>query len=68
MTIDKAKIYHMRRKLKKMVRLVKAGRIPRETADTSLQCWAAHAKHGNNHMVINKMYSYYRNLWRDTNV
>lgn len=68
MTIDKAKIYHMRRKLKKMVRLVKAGRLPRETADTSLQCWAAHAKRGNNHMVINKMYSYYRNLWRDTNV
>ena len=68
MTIDKDKIYHMRRKLKKMVRLVKVGRLPRETADTSLQCWAAHAKHGNNHMVINKMYFYYRNLWRDTNV
>lgn len=68
MTIDKAKIYHMRRKLKKMVKLAKAGRLPRETADTSLQCWAAHAKRGNNHMVINKMYSYYRNLWRDTNV
>lgn len=68
MTIDKAKIYHMRRKLKKMVRLVKAGRLPRETADTSLQCWAAHAKRGNNHMVINKMYTYYRSLWRDTNV
>lgn len=68
MTIDKAKIYHMRRKLKKMVKLAKAGRLPRETADTSLQCWAANAKRGNNHMVINKMYSYYRNLWRDTNV
>lgn len=67
-TLNKDKIYHERRKLKRMVRLVKVGRLPRETADTSLQCWAAHAKRGNNHMVINKMYTYYRSLWRDTNV
>lgn len=67
-TLNKDKIYHERRKLKRMVRLVKVGRLPRETADASLQCWAAHAKRGNNHMVINKMYTYYRNLWRDTNV
>lgn len=67
-TLNKDKIYHERRKLKRMVGLVKAGRLPRETADASLQCWAAHAKRGNNHMVINKMYSYYRNLWRDLNV
>ena len=67
-TLSKDKIYHERRKLKRMVRLVKAGKLPRETADTSLQCWAAHAKHGNNHMVINKMYTYYRSLWRDINV
>lgn len=67
-TLNKDKIYHEKRKLKRMVRLVKMGRLPRETADTSLQCWAAHAKHGNNHIVINKMYTYYRSLWRDTNV
>nr|DAY59471.1 MAG TPA: hypothetical protein [Caudoviricetes sp.] len=67
-TLNKDKIYHERRKLKRMVGLVKAGKLPRETADASLQCWAAHAKHGNNHMVINKMYSYYRSLWRDLNV
>ncbi len=67
-TLNKDKIYHEKRKLKRMVRLVKVGRLPRETADTSLRCWAAHAKRGNNHMIINKMYSYYRSLWRDTNV
>ena len=39
-----------------------------DTADASLQCWAAHAGHGNNHIVISKMYTYYRNLWRDTDV
>ena len=67
-TLNKDKIYHEKRKLKRMVRLVKMGRLPRETADTSLQCWVAHAKHGNNHIIINKMYTYYRSLWRDTNV
>lgn len=55
-TLNKDKIYHERRKLKKMVRLVKAGKLPRETADTSIQCWAAHAAHGNNYNVIKKMY------------
>lgn len=67
-TLNKDKIYHERRKLKKMVRLAKASKLPRETADTSLQCWAAHAKRGNNHTVISKMHSYYQSLWRDSNV
>jgi len=67
-TLDKDKIYHERRKLKKMARLVKAGKLPRETTDTSLRCWAAHAVHGNNYNVIKKMHEYYRNLWRDVNV
>lgn len=67
-TLSKDKIYHERRKLKKMVRLAKAGKLPRETADTSIQCWAAHAANGNNYSVIKKMYEYYQNLWRNENV
>ena len=67
-TLNKDKIYHERRKLKKMVRLAKPGKLPRETADASLQCWAAHAARGNNHNVIKKMYEYYQNLWRNENV
>jgi hypothetical protein len=68
MTVDKQKIYHERRKLKKMVRLVKAGKLPRETAGHSLQSWRAHAKIGNNHGVIAKMEKYYKGLWEDKNV
>ena len=64
-TIDKAKIYHMRRKLKRIVRLCKTGGIPKSTADDSLKCWTAHAKIGNNYKVIKKMQSFYRNLWKD---
>lgn len=67
-TLSKDKIYHERRKLKKMVKLIKTGKLPRDTADVSLRCWAAHAAHGNNYNIIKKMYEYYRNLWRDANV
>lgn len=68
MTLDKQKIIHERRKLKRMVRLVKQGYLPKETPDRSLQSWEAHAKHGNNYRIICKMHRYYQNLWRDTNV
>ena len=67
-TLSKDKIYHERRKLKKMVRLIKAGKLPRDTAEVSLRCWAAHAAHGNNHRVIQKMHQYYQSLWRDEDV
>lgn len=67
-TLSKDKIYHERRKLKKMVKLIKAGKLPRDTAEVSLRCWAAHAAHGNNHRVIQKMHQYYQGLWRDENV
>lgn len=68
MTLDKKKIVHERRKLKRMVRLVKLGKLPKETPDHSLESWASHAAHGNNHRIIRKMEEYYRDLWRDDNV
>ena len=67
-TLSKDKIYHERRKLKKMVRLIKAEKLPRDTAEVSLRCWTAHAAHGNNHRVIQKMHHYYQSLWRDEDV
>lgn len=67
MTIDKAKIYHERRKLKRMVRLCKAGRLPQDAVDNSLRCWVAHAKIGNDYAIICKMYRYYNSLWKDGN-
>lgn len=69
MTIDKAKIYHMRRKLKRMARLCKTSGIPKSTVDNSFKYWTAHAKIGNNYQVIKKMQSFYRHLWKgDENV
>ena len=67
-TLSKDKIYHERRKLKKMVKLIKAGKLSRDTAEVSLRCWTAHAEHGNNHKVIQKMETYYKSLWRNENV
>lgn len=68
MTLDKAKIIHERRKLKKMVRLCKAGRLAKESIDDSFNSWRAHAKVGNNYAIIQKMEKYYRSLWRNQNV
>ena len=68
MTLDKTKILHERRKLKRMVRLAKIGKLSKEDTDHSLGCWIAHAKHGNNHGIILKMREYYGKLWRDKNV
>ena len=67
-TLSKDKIYHERRKLKKIVKLIKAGKLPRDTAEVSLRCWTAHAAHGNNYRVIQKMHHYYQSLWRDEDV
>lgn len=67
MTIDKAKIYHERRKLKRMVRLCKAGYLPRDAVEDSLRCWSAHAKIGNDYAIICKMHRYYNSLWKDGN-
>lgn len=65
MTLDKTKIIHERRKLKKMVKLCKEGRMPKESLDDSFNSWIAHAKIGNDYAIIQKMERYYRNLWRD---
>ncbi|MGO5592784.1 reverse transcriptase domain-containing protein [Acidaminococcus sp. HCP3S3_G9_1] len=67
-TLNKTKIYHERRKLKKMVQLARTGKIPRTTADESIRCWAAHAVRGNNHRIIGKMYDFYYGLWRKNDV
>lgn len=67
-TLSKDKIYRERRKLKKMVRLIKVGKLPHDTAEVSLRCWTAHAAHGNNHRAIQKMHRYYQGLRRDEDV
>ena len=63
--IDPQNVKHERRKLKKLVRLSRAGVMPREEVDHCLQSWLAHAAHGDTYKVAQRMKIYYANLWRD---
>ena len=68
MTLDKKKIIHERRKLKRMVKSSKAGKMPRKAVDASIKSWEAHAKIGNDYSIIQKMKRFYEDLLRDENV
>lgn len=54
-----------RRKLKKMVRLAKAGKIPKEKVDECYKAWKAHAEIGNTFKLIKRMDKYYKELWHE---
>lgn len=64
MTIDKQKIYHERRRLKKLVEISKAGRISRKDCDACFESWLSRLRTGNNYNVKRRMVDYYRKLWR----
>lgn len=64
-TLPKKKIIRERRKLKKIVGLVRKGRLTRNDADHCFKSWKSHAKYGDNHTTIKKMTKYYQSLWRD---
>jgi hypothetical protein len=63
-TLPKKKIIRERRKLKRLVRAAKAGKISKKTVEESFNSWKGHAKYGNNHNTIRRMTQYYKNLWR----
>lgn len=66
-TLPKTKIINERRKLKRLVRAAKAGKITKETVNNSFLCWQNHASYGNNYNTIKHMKTYYKKLWRDNN-
>jgi len=64
-------VKHERRKLRKMVKLVKTGRIPKsrqpltkQRLDMCYQSWKAHIAHGNSHKLQVRMDKFYKDLWR----
>lgn len=68
MTVSKHKINLKKRKLRKMVKIAKEGRLTKKDCDESLQSWLAHIKVGNCHNTRIKMIRYYESLWRDEDV
>lgn len=61
----KGNIKHERRKLARMVRLVKAGRMTTEKLNQCYQSWEAHADHGNSYHIKLRMRAYLERLVKD---
>ena len=67
MTLNSANIKHERRKLRKLVRLAKEGRITKAKADECFLSWKANASKGNSYKLIKRMNDYYNELWKEHN-
>jgi len=65
LTIDPIRVRAERKKLYRLVKQAKAGRLSRKKVDESYSCWRSHAAKGNSWKMLNRMDSYYNSLWRD---
>lgn len=66
MTLNSANIKHERKKLRKLVKLAKEGRITKAKVDECYKSWKANASKGNSYKLIQRMDDYYANLWEET--
>lgn len=66
MTLNSANIKHERRKLRKLVKLAKEGRITKAKVDECYKSWKANASKGNSYKLIQRMDEYYAKLWEET--
>ena len=64
MTLNSANVKHERRKLRKMVKLAKAGKITKEKVDECYKSWKANASKGNSYKLLQRMDEYYEDLWK----
>ena len=65
MTLNSANIKHERKKLRKLVRLAKEGKITKAKADECYKSWKANASKGNSYKLIQRMDKYYSDLWKE---
>ena len=64
MQIRTENVKRQRRKLVRLVKRSRSGMIPKEKVDESYAAWRNHASKGNSFLLLQRMDSYYRNLWR----
>ena len=64
MTLNSDNIRHERRKLRKLVKLAKSGKITREKVDECYHSWRENASKGNTFKMVQRMDRYYQSLWR----
>ena len=60
-------VRNYKRKLKKMVRLAKQGKMTKDKIDECFNSWKAHIKYGNSYKLLRRMEAYYNRLWSDCN-
>lgn len=63
MGIDPERVKAERRKLYRLVKKAKAGLVTREKVDESYQSWRSHVAKGNCWKLLNRMDTYYNELW-----
>lgn len=54
-----------RRKLRKLVRLAKKGKLTREKVDQCYESYKAHARRGNTWKMLNRLDRFYESLWKE---
>lgn len=63
--IDPQNVKQERKKLRRMVGLVRKGRMKRKKVDKCFESWKAHASKGNSTKLIRRMEQYYTELWKE---
>ena len=64
MILDPDRVAAERKKLFRLVRLAKEGKISRSKVDQCYKSWRNHASKGNSWHLLQNMDRYYQNLWR----
>jgi hypothetical protein len=63
MTLNSENVKHERKKLQRMVKLAKQGKIKKSKVDECYHSWKTNASKGNSYKLIRRMDQYYRDLW-----
>jgi len=64
MTLNSANVKHERKKLRRMVKLAKQGKITKTKVDECFNSWIANASKGNSYNLIQRMKKFYNDLWK----
>lgn len=64
MTLNSANVKHERKKLQRLVKLAKDGKVTKAKVDECYKSWKANASKGNSYKLLQRMDKYYNDLWK----
>lgn len=65
MLVKPSNVKEMRRRIAKMARLSRKGRIMRAEVDESYRAWRSHAAKGDSFGLIRRSDAWYKGLWKE---